>query len=171
MWIHYYPVLLKHFLSLHRCDVPFCRDPWLKRPAICLSYNTFGNSQFCYLWRGIWLSRVLCFSTKYSFLSRKEVGWKNGMLVLPILCFDLSAQSILSPCFLKLVSVSKDAWRILYHVLFEFGLVRLVSRSVIVNVASLHDKHKCNRGRFWKGQTNKKGSLLETEIHWPSSLK
>lgn len=158
------PSIIETFPFIKLVPSPFCRDSWFKRPAICL--RKFGNLQFCYLWRGIWLSTVLCFSTKCSFLSRKEVGWKNGVLVLPFLCFDLPAQTILSPCFLKLVSVGKDAWTILYHVLFEFGLV---SWSVFVNVAPLHDKHKCNCGRFWKGQNNKKGFLLEPEIHWPSS--
>lgn len=92
---------------------------------------------------------MLCFSTKCSFLSRKEGGCKNAVLVLPFLCFDLPAQSILSPCFLKVVSVGKDAWRILYHVLFEFGFITLVSRSPIVNVAPLYGKHKYNYFVLW----------------------
>lgn len=101
LWSHYYSVLLKHFLSLNRCHVPF--------PFV----GILGQRDKLYAWAitplGIWsyavceggceLARFCVSAQNVHSWAGKKLDARNAMLVIPFLCFDLPAQGILSSCF------------------------------------------------------------------------
>lgn len=147
------PSVIETCLSLNWCCVPFPfvgilgrRDQlhaWAIAPlAICSFGICEGGcdlAEFCALaqnvhsWAGSWMQECHTCSP------------------IPVL-WSFSTEHPQS-----LFSKSGLCWqRCLENLAYAFRVwSSLVSRSVMVNVAPLHDKYKCNCGRFWKGQTKK----------------
>lgn len=104
------PSVIETCLSLNWCRVPFPFVGILGRRDQLHAWAPLAICSFAICEGGCDLAEFCALAQM--FIPEQEVGCKNATLVLPFLCFDLSAQSILSPCFLKVVSVGKGAWRI-----------------------------------------------------------